>query len=221
MEPAPLQVLLEAARPLMVTAFTLWDGPVTRLEIVAFVLSLAMVAANMRVHPVGWPLAMASSLLYALLFAQSRLYGEAGLQFFFIAVSVWGWWQWQRGRGADGEALRVHRLSRRGGLVTLAATLTAWPVAGLLLARLTDSDVPYLDALPTVGSIAGQILLGRKLVENWPTWLAVNIFSVGLFASKGLWLTVVLYALFALLSVVGWRAWRRRLVGAQAPDAAA
>ena len=73
-------------------------------------------------------------------------------------------------------------------------TLAAWPLLGLVLQRYTDSDVPYLDALPTAGSVAGQFLLGRKLVENWLVWLAVNVFSVGLFAIKGLWLTALLYA---------------------------
>ena len=37
----------------------------------------------------------------------------------------------------------------------------------------------------------------------------MNLVSVVLFAVKGLWLTVLLYAIFAVLSVVGWRAWRR------------
>jgi len=37
----------------------------------------------------------------------------------------------------------------------------------------------------------------------------VNIVSVALFAYKGLWLTVVLYALFTVLALVGWRAWRK------------
>ena len=80
-----------------------------------------------------------------------------------------------------------------------------------MLARFTDSDVPFFDALPTVGSLTGQLLLARKAIENWPVWLAVNLVSVALFATKGLWLTVLLYALFALLSVIGWRAWRQRL----------
>ncbi|HZF79749.1 MAG TPA: nicotinamide riboside transporter PnuC, partial [Rubrivivax sp.] len=79
----------------------------------------------------------------------------------------------------------------------------------LLLQRATDSDVPFLDALPTVASVTGQILLGRKLVENWPVWVAVNIVSVGLFVYKALWLTAILYGLFAVLAVVGWRAWGR------------
>ena len=62
---------------------------------------------------------------------------------------------------------------------------------------------------PTVASVTGQILLGRKFVDNWPVWVGVNVVSVALFAAKGLWLTVLLYALFTVLSLVGWRAWRR------------
>ena len=199
------------ARPLLSPAFSLWGTPTTWLELLAFVLALAMVAANFRVHPVAWPLAMASSALYALLFADARLYGEAGLQFVFIAVAVWGWWQWLRGTGEDGRALQVHRLSKAGRAWALGLTLAAWPLLALALDHFTNSDVPWLDALPTVASLTGQVLLARKVLENWAVWLAVNIVSVGLFAFKGLWLTVILYALFAVLSVVGWRVWAKRL----------
>ena len=203
------EALLAAARPVLVPAFTLLASQVTWLELLAFGLSIAMVLANLRIHVIAWPLAIASSLLYALLFAHSRLYGEASLQLFFIAVSLWGWWQWSASKGQDGQALQVHRLTPRGRTAALLATLAAWPVLALGLARYTDSDVPWLDALPSVASVTGQMLLGRKLLENWPVWLAVNVFSVGLFAYKGLWLTVMLYAIFAALSVWGWRVWLR------------
>jgi nicotinamide mononucleotide transporter len=204
-----LDAVLDAARPLLAPAFTLWGSPATWLEVAAFAMAIAMVLANLRVNPVAWPLAIGSSLLYALLFADSRLYGEATLQLFFVAVALWGWWQWLRGTGDDGAPLRAHVLSARARWGVAAATLAAWPVVALLLDHATDSDVPWLDALPTVASVTGQLLLGRKLVENWPVWLAVNLVSVVLFAVKGLWLTVLLYAIFAVLSVVGWRAWRR------------
>ena len=114
----------------------------------------------------------------------------------FIALAGWGWWQWLRGRADDGGRLRVHRMTPRQRAFAAGATFAAWPLLGLLLQHATDSDVPYLDALPTVGSVAGQILLGRKYVENWPVWVAVNAASVALFAWKGLWLTVILYGLF-------------------------
>jgi nicotinamide mononucleotide transporter len=203
-----LEHVLQAAQPLLRPAFTLWGSPITWLEIVAFVLSVWMVWCQLRVKPLAWPLAIVTSLMYALLFASSRLYGEAGLQFLFIAVALWGWWLWLTGRAVDGRALRVHRLSRRGRWTVLLGVAVGWPLLALLLDRATDSDVPWLDALPTVGSVAGQVLLARKNVENWPVWLAVNVFSVGLFAYKGLWLTALLYAVFAVLSWFGWQAWR-------------
>ncbi len=209
-----MESLLQQAAPLLAAAFTLWGSPITWLEIVAFALSVAMVLLNLRVNPWAWPLAIASSLLYALLFASSKLYGEAGLQFVFVAVSLWGWWQWLRAPDAADAHTSVGWMSRRGIAAAAIATAAAWPLLALLLMRLTDSDVPWLDALPTVASITGQVLLGLKRVENWPVWLAVNLFSVGLFAYKGLWLTALLYAVFAALSVVGWRAWRRRALGA-------
>jgi nicotinamide mononucleotide transporter len=204
-----LDTLLQAARPLLAAAFTLWGSPVTWLEIVAFILAVAMVLANLRVKVIGWPLAIASSLLYALLFADNKLYGEATLQLFFVVIAGWGWWQWLRGKMGDGQALRVRTLGTRQRWMAAAATLAAWPLLGLLLDQATDSDVPYFDALPTVASVTGQILLGRKFVENWPVWVMVNVLSVGLFAYKGLWLTVLLYAVFAVLAVLGWRAWQR------------
>ena len=201
---------MDGFEPLLAAAFTLLGSPVTWLELVAFVLSIWMVVANMRVQIVAWPLAIVSSLAYLLLFAHSKLYGEASLQLFFAVIAAWGWWQWRYGRQADGQALAVRWLRPRGRLVLALLTLAAWPALGTLLASVTDSDVPYWDALPTAGSVAGQWLLGRQYVENWPVWVAVNLASIALFAYKGLWLTVLLYALFALLALIGWRAWRVR-----------
>ena len=198
--------LLAATAAWLTPAFTLAGSTITWLELVALVLSVWMVLCNFRVHPLGWPLAMASSALYGVLFLHSRLYGEAGLQLLFIVLAAWGWWQWLRGTGASGAPLLVRWLGTRQRLLAAGLTLTAWPLLGLLL-QVTDSDVPFLDALPTVGSITGQILLARKQVENWPVWVAVNVVSVGLFAIKGLWLTVGLYALFTVMALAGWRRW--------------
>jgi nicotinamide mononucleotide transporter len=203
-----VEALSKATVAWLLPAFTLWGSPVTWTEVAAFVLSVWMVVCNMRVRPLAWPLAIVSSLLYAMLFAHSKLYGEASLQGLFVLIALWGWWQWVR-RPADAAApLVVHSLSVARRWQALAWTLAAWPMLGWLLQRVTDSDVPYLDALPTVGSITGQILLGRKVVENWPVWVVVNLVSIALFAVKGLWLTVLLYALFTAMAWAGWRMWR-------------
>ena len=207
--PQPLQALLAPA-------FVLLGSAISWAEILAFGLAIWMVICNMRVHVLAWPLAVLSSLIYFLLFWSGKLYGEASLQLLFAALAIWGWWQWLRGRGDDGQALRVRRLTRQGWAFALLAILLAWPALGLFLQHQTDSQVPYWDAFPTVASLLGQWLLGRKYQENWSVWVLVNIVSVALFAYKGYWLTVVLYAVFIPMSVAGWRAWQLRLQGATA-----
>lgn len=186
-------------------------GPLTasRAELAGALLGVWMVWCNLRVNPLAWPLAITSSLLYGLVFWQARLYGDASLQLLFIVVAFWGWWQWLRGTQADGTALTVRHLTKRGRAQTLLAFALLWPATALLLRHGTDTDVPWWDAFPTAGSVIGQLLLGRKFVENWPVWIVVNLVGVTLFAYKGLWLTVGLYALFALLAGFGWWAWGR------------
>ena len=211
-----MDTLLQWVQPFFAPAFTLWRTPVSWVELLAFVLALAMVVLNMRVNPIAWPLAIVSSLLYFALFWDNRLYGDASLQIFFAVLALWGWWQWLRGTQADGAALQVRMLHARGRVWPLVALALAWPATGLFLKTYTNTDVPWWDAFPTAASVVGQWLLGRKYIENWLAWIVVNVVSVGLFAYKGLWLTTLLYALFIVMSVVGWRAWQRLLAPARA-----
>ena len=177
-------------------------------ELIGFILGVMMVLCSIRELHWSWPLAILSSLLYFFVFKDSLLYGEAGLQIVFAALALWGWWQWLR-KGADAQpALVIQRLSTRGWLWLVLVSGLLWPTLALLLQHFTDSDVAWWDALPTALSLVGQALLGRKYIENWLVWLVVNTISVALFAHKELWLTCVLYALFTLMSVWGWRAWQ-------------
>jgi len=194
-------------------AFVFLGVPVTWLEIWAFALALGCVVCNVFEIHWGWPLAFVSSVLYAWLFFASRLYGEGSLQLFFAGTAIWGWWQWlfgsRRDRSGVDRPLKVARLTPRGLTGVGVVWLLAWPALGLVLARVTDTDVPFFDAFPTAGSVVGQILLGRKFIENWPVWILVNVVSVALFTHKGLWLTAGLYVFFALLAFAGWRRWAR------------
>lgn len=201
------------SRPMLEVAFTLFGAGVTWLEVIAFALALGCVVLNVLEIHWAWPLAIAASLLYGWLFFVSRLYGDVAVQSFFVLSSLWGWYQWLFGRREDaGGAEAPLRIARLGGArlaVVGLLWLAAWPALGLLLARFTDTDVPYFNAFPTIGSFIGQILLALKFVETWPVWLIVNAVSVALYGSKSLWLTALLYVLFGALAVAGWRRWGR------------
>lgn len=180
-------------------------------EVFGFILALLMVACSIKELHWSWPLAIASSGLYFFVFKNSLLYGEAALQLVFAALALWGWWQWLH-IGSDHRPLVIQRLSRRGWVLLVSVSVALWPALAMALTLFTDSDVAWWDALPTALSLLAQILLGRKFIENWLVWCVVNVISVGLFAYKGLWLTSVLYVIFTLMSVWGWRSWRARLL---------
>jgi nicotinamide mononucleotide transporter len=175
------------------------------------VLAVVMVVGNIREKLWAWPLAIISSALYFAVFWRSKLYGDAGLQVVFVALALWGWWQWWRGAGAQGESLCVQQLPLKITIKLIAIFALLLCGIGLFLDHFTDTDVPWWDAFPTALSLVAQYLLARKYLENWAAWIIVNTVSIGLFAYKGLWLTVLLYTLFIAMSVVGWRAWRARL----------
>lgn len=190
-------------------AFHLWGNPASWAELIGALLGVLMVICNMAQIHWGWPLAFASSLLYVLVFADAKLYAEAALQIFFAITAIWGWLQWLRGVQTNGQALQVRYIEKSIALKIIALCAIFWPIIALFLMKFTNTDVPWADALPTVLSIAATYLLGKKYIENWPAWIVVNLISIALFAYKGLWLTVGLYALFAIMAFVGWQAWQR------------
>jgi nicotinamide mononucleotide transporter len=191
------------------TAFTLFAAPVTWLEIAAFILSLICVALNIKEVHWAWPFTIAASALYAWLFYVSKLYGEAALQIVFIVVAFYGWWQWVFAREdlLGAKPLRPQYLRRSLWLWLAIAWLTAWLAIGAFLQHFTDTDVAWWDAFPTAGSLIATTLLARKTIENWPLWVIVNAVSIPLYLYKSLTLTAILYVVFLILAVVGWKVW--------------
>jgi nicotinamide mononucleotide transporter len=192
-------------------AFHIAGSPASWAELIGAALGIAMVICNMRQIHWGWPLAFASALLYFIVFADAKLYAEAALQIFFALTAIWGWLQWLRGVQPDGQALKVRRIEKLEAIKLGVISALFFLAIGLFLTKFTPSDVPWFDALPTVLSLAATYLLGKKYIENWPLWIVVNIISIALFAYKGLWLTVGLYAVFAIMAALGWQAWARAL----------
>jgi nicotinamide mononucleotide transporter len=192
-------------------AFTLWDYTTTWIELIAVLLGIVMVLFTIAEQHWGWLFAILSSALYFLIFWNSRLYGDALLQLLFIALAAWGWWLWLR--GIETTPLQITQLTSNQRLGAFLTGLVLWGLTGSMLQNFTDTDVPWWDAFPTAFSLIGQYLLAHKRVENWCAWLVVNMVAIGLFAWKALWLTTLLYIVFALLSLVGWRTWLQRSRG--------
>ena len=181
------------------------------LELVSFLLAVTTVVLNIRQKHWAWLFSIASSATYAVVFFDARLYGDMGLQFVFIAASVWGWYTWLHGAG--NAPLVVTRLRPGARAWVLVAWMAGFVLLSTFLDHFTDTDVPHADAFLTAGSLLGQLLLARKKLENWHIWIVVDVLYVGLYVYKGLMLTAVLYGVFVLLAIAGLRAWSALVKG--------
>ena len=182
----------------------------TALELVSFVLAVITVWLTIRQSHWCWLFAIVSSGTYGFVFYDARLYGDMALQLVFIAVSMWGWYQWQLG-GQGHHTLGVSRLSAAGWRYAIGAWLLGYVILAGFLKYYTDTDVPHADGFLTAGSLLGQLLLSRKKLENWHTWIAVDLLYVGLYLYKDLKLTAILYAVYVVMAILGLRTWKRAL----------
>lgn len=178
------------------------------LELSGFVTGAACVWLIARQNIWNWPLGIANNLLFMVLFTRSGLYADVGLQVFYVAVGIYGWWHWLHG-GLDHGALKVSRTPPAEAALVGALTLTGTALVVLLLKRFTPSTVPVLDATVTGLSVAAQVLMARKRLENWWIWIGANLISIGLLIYKQLFITAGLYAVFLAICVAGLVEWTR------------
>jgi nicotinamide mononucleotide transporter len=184
-------------------------------------LVLGVVGVWLMVRRTLWafPVGLVAVTVQGVLFFRERFYADATLQIFFFVTLAWGWWHWMHDRG-DAPELPVTRLSGRGWLWTLAMAGGATVAWALVAQRWTDTRMPWRDAFIAAFSVAGQVLQARKNVENWLVWLVVNGVAIVSYWSAELAFTAFLYAVYLVLALVGWRAWRKAMAVQMAAQAA-
>ena len=162
-----------------------------------------------------WPVGIVGVALYVVVFYQTKLYGDMGLQVVYIILSIYGWHQWLHG-GAQRAALPVSRVTTREiSILGVVAVAGAW-LLGELLYRNTDASIPYLDSALVSASLVAQWMMTRKQLECWLVWIAADIAYVGMFFYKELYLTAFLYGVFTVLAVMGYREWKASLMSTTA-----
>jgi nicotinamide mononucleotide transporter len=179
------------------------------IEILAVALAVAYLLLAIRQSIGCWIAAFVSSCLYVWVFFGARLYMDSVLNVFYAAMAVYGFWQWRARSG--GAPLNVRRWSagRNAGAAIGIVALSA--VSAYFLRRYTPAASPFVDSLVTWSSVLATFLVARKVYENWHWWLIIDAASLCLYFTRGLYLTVLLFALYLALIVIGMREWRRSL----------
>ena len=176
------------------------------IEIAAALLGVINVILVVRRSVWNYPFGIAMVALYIIVFYSERLYAEAGLQVFFILAQLWGWYLWVKVGGEDDRvAVRWLDWLSRGVWVMVTAAVSV--NLGWVMHRYTNAVLPYADAAIAGASVAAQILLAYRRIENWMLWIVIDVASIGLYINRGLYPTAGLYGGFLVLSLIGLREW--------------
>lgn len=187
-------------RIMMTTFFTLWGYEVSYLEFVASIVSFIGVGLGITGKRITWPWYGLSGALYGIFFLQYDLYASAALQLVFITAAVFGWFGWSATGAKPSRLTNLHRLAIAGTILLLSLIIAP------LLADI-GAAAAYPDTLLLLGSMAAQVLMVLQKYETWILWFLVNIGYVALYATQDLLFTTVLYVVFTVMAVVGWKAW--------------
>jgi nicotinamide mononucleotide transporter len=179
-------------------------------EIFAFITGAICVWLLVKENIWSWPIGIANNLFYVVVFWWAKLYADMGLQFFYIAISIYGWWNWLH-HPSGSQKLRIIRIGLREGSALILIGLASTTGLYQFLHRFTDSTVPLGDGLTTAMSLVAQYMLSRKHIENWYVWIAADIIYIGLYTYKQLYLTSLLYLIFMIMCIMGVVQWRKSL----------
>ncbi|WP_294443981.1 nicotinamide riboside transporter PnuC [Sphingomonas sp. 179-I 2A4 NHS] len=176
------------------------------MEWLATALGIACVALAARRSMWTFPAGVASVTLFGVVVYEARLYSDAALQGFFAAANLYGWAQWKRARSTLGE-VAVGTMSPLSRVRWAAVTIILGASWAMTMHRFTDASYPWWDAAIAAASVAAQLLMAQRRIENWWLWIAVDLASIPLYLAKGLYLFAGLYLIYLALAVAGLISW--------------
>lgn len=190
------------------------------VEIIGAIIGLVYLYLEFKASKWLWPVGVVMPVVYIWIFFQSKFYADMGVNIYYLFASIYGWIHWNRHKKSELEELPITHTPKKYILPLTVFGILLFAFIAFILARFTDSPVPYGDSLTTALSIVGMWLLAQKYVEQWWFWFVINIVSCGLYIWKGLHTTSILFAIYSVISVFGYFKWKKMMHNQSQPTIA-
>ena len=177
-------------------------------EVAGFIFGALNVYLTVREKIWSWPVGILNAALSAVVYYQSTLYSDFGLQFVYIAMSIYGWYHWLHG-GSQRTELHVTRTTSSTASILVSAGMVGWLILYNITRHLPSASIPQVDSLLVSMSLVAQWMMTRKLRETWLLWIVINVGYVVMSEFKGLHLYAILAVVYGALAVLGHIEWTR------------
>ncbi len=180
------------------------------LDITTTALGLAYILLEYKASVWMWVVGFFMQSLGIVLYYQKGLYADCGMEFYYLAMTIYGFIAWMR-HTSQKEDLPIRHMPLKTALIWLGIAAVFWLAIYLILVNFTDSKVPILDAFTTALSIVGIWALARKYLEQWFVWIVVDIVTCGLYFYKDIPFKASLYGLYVVIAVFGYFKWKKTI----------
>ncbi len=183
------------------------------IEIIGLVLGLFYLYFEYHASIRVWLFSLLMPMVSMIVYFDAGLYADFSINIYYLLASAYGLARWRGNERRKGAT--ISHIPPAFALVSMAAMLVIWLGIYLVLHSFTNSNVPVMDSLTTALSIVGTWMLARKYIEQWAVWIVVDAICVGLYIYKKIPFYAVLYAVYTVVAVFGYRKWRA-MMSAQA-----
>ncbi|MBN2892845.1 MAG: nicotinamide mononucleotide transporter [Bacteroidales bacterium] len=185
------------------------------LEAAASILGLLNIYFGIKEKAVFWIFAIIGSSLYFVVYSQEKVYAFMVLQLYYIGIGIYGLYYWIKGaKNNNNEKIPVTHLAKKQIPYFIGIFVFLYVVIVFVL-KLTDSEIPFIDAFITSGSVIAIYLMMKKRIEHWFVWVTLDIVTISTFIKQELYATVVLFVFYLIFAVVGYRQWKKSMLKSQ------
>ena len=181
------------------------------LDITTTILGLAYILLEYKASVWMWVVGFFMQCLGIVLYYQKGLYADCGMEFYYLAMTIYGFIAWKK-HASKKQDLPIRHMPKRTAVIWLCLAAVIWLALYLILTNFTDSRVPILDAFTTALSIVGIWALARKYLEQWFVWIVVDVVTCGLYFYKDIPFKASLYVLYVVIAVFGCLKWRKMMM---------
>lgn len=194
-------------------AFTILGYDLSWVELVGTIAGLLCVWLASRNNILNWPFGLVNVALFFYLFFQIHMYADMGLQVYFFITGIIGWIYWMRQKG---KMRKISTFSNSQRILLLVGIGLGTILIFYINSNLNNwfpqtftepASFPFWDSLTTTLSIAGNLLLAFRVLENWILWIIVNIISAILYYFKGVYFVSIEFVIFLAIAITGLIAW--------------
>ena len=154
----------------------------TPMGIVSAVTGVACVVCTGKGKLSAYFFGLINCVLYAIISWHAGYYGEVMLNaLYYVPMQFYGFIVWRRNMDQETHEVRKRKMHLRGLAFLAAAVAGGTAVYGWFLWKI-GGNLPFVDALSTVVSVAAMAVSVWMYMEQWILWIFVDVVTVIMWA---------------------------------------